>query len=142
MDFAAIQASAPEGWVCGNNFSRRSEVMAKYSFRTAAFTAVLNRRRARPVNAPRAVLRGQKIASTTTFVSKTTIISDALLDDSERAGQSGLAVSWSVLLLPGANLLQQRQRAFPRGSWLPVRPGASAGLHALLRWGRHIPRTS
>jgi len=55
--------------------------MAEYSLRIAAFTAVLNRRRARPVNARRAVLRGQKMASTTTFVSKTTIMGGALLDD-------------------------------------------------------------
>ena len=65
----ASQANAPDGCASENNFARSSAVMAAYSSRIAPLTAVLKRRRAKPVNARRAVLRGQKMASTTTLVS-------------------------------------------------------------------------
>ena len=74
MDFAAIQASAPEGCVSENNFSRILDVMAAYSSITDELITVWNRRLAKPVKALRAVLRGQKIASATTFVSKTMVM--------------------------------------------------------------------
>jgi hypothetical protein len=62
MDFAAIHASAPDGWVSENSFSRSRAVMAAYSSITDALTTVWNRRLANPVKARRAVLRGQKMA--------------------------------------------------------------------------------
>ena len=67
----------PEGCVSENSFSRTSAVMAACSSMIGELITVWNRRLARPVKARRAVLRGQKMASTMTLVSKTTVMPGA-----------------------------------------------------------------
>lgn len=66
--------TAPAGWVKGKRRRRISATTALYSSRISRRTAVLKRRSASPARTRRAVLRGQKMASTTTFVPRTTIM--------------------------------------------------------------------